>query len=496
MKKKSVCFAIITIFLLTIACNIPFDKPYTGISPILTATAAARARETGAPVSPEIIAENLNLPETQIAYTIQSGDTLPSLAARFQVPEESILDSNFVKLDGTAFSSLPPDELLVIDLQRKPEWNEPVQILPNNYFIYGPSQMDFDTEAFISQSPGWLARYVDNSSGNRVTGTEILVNTAYNYSISPKVLLAVLEYHLHALSNPTIPGSFSLGNTEATRKTLGKQLSWAANILNNGYYGWRDGVQVTFAELSGQQISPSPASNAASVAMQYYFSRFLSGEELQKALSGEGFSALYSSLYGDIDWTIDSREPLIPANLQQPAFDLPLQSGLKWAYTGGPHSGWGIGYPFAAIDIAPPATIAGCDPSPYWVTAAADGIVSRSEEGIILQDLDGDGRSQTGWVIQYLHLSPGKQTPVGMKLFKGDQLGHPSCVGGNSSGRNVHIARLYNGEWIAAGGVIPLDLGGWVALNGEKEYKGSLVNGQITLKSSSAGEYFSQFPLN
>jgi LasA protease len=495
MNKKWTRLVILILFVLVIACNIPFDRPYTGISPILTATAAARQLAVGEPGQSGIDIENLNLPETQVAYTIQSGDTLPALAARFQVPEANIMDTNHTTIDRAANSTLPPNNALVIELGRKPGWGEPVHIMPDNYFVNGPIQVDFDAEEYIRQSPGWLAKYVDTSGGNRVTGTEILVNTAFNYSISPRVLLAIVEYQLQALSSSTFPTFFSLGSTDVNRKTLGKQLSWAANALNYGYYGWRDGVQISFTDPSGQQITPNPESNASSVAFQYYFSRFLSGEKLQKAMSEEGFLSIYKSLFGEIDWNIENLQPLIPANLRQPELDLPLQSGLKWAYTGGPHSGWGTGYPYAAIDFAPPATTSGCDASPYWVTAAADGVITRSDEGIILQDIESDGHFQTGWVIQYLHLSPGKQLPVGTELHKGDQIGHPSCIGGNSSGRNVHIARLYNGEWIDADGPVPLNLGGWVAINGEKEYKGSLVKGQMTLRSSSAGEHFSQIPV-
>jgi LasA protease len=492
-KRLSKRFILLFFLALAMACNLPLTKtkPFTGISPILTASAAARM---GEPTN-EIVEGNNPAFTSTGYYVIQSGDTLPALTSRFQIPESQMVEL-LPFLDTTDNrTTLPAGEVTYINLQDFSTGEKLKKILPNNYFVYGPTQADFDLEDFISRSSGWLNSYIDRSGGNAVSGIQIVRGTAESYSISPKVLLAVLEYHLHALSDPAIPRSFSLGNTEVNRKTLGKQLSWAANVLNNGYYGWREGTQVTFNDSQGQQITPNPFDNAASVGLIYYYSRFLSGIDLQEAISEQGFISTYQNLFGQIDLDTDQKSPLFPSDLQHPELDMPLQPGLKWAYTGGPHSGWGVGLPFAAIDFAPPAETAGCDPSPYWVTSASDGVISRVDIGSLTVDLDGDGKSATGWTVQYIHLSNVKTFSRGESIQKGEQLGHPSCIGGNSSGRNIHISRLYNGEWIPAGGVIPLVLEGWKAGYGEKEYKGSLTKGDLTLTASSVGEWFSQLPL-
>ncbi len=493
LRKNRIAILGTVVFFLSAACNFPLSKPYTGIAPILTATAAARQQVVN--IEPEVAIVNLSIPENHFPYSVQSGDTVSALASRFNISTSEILSQDLQMLEVDYSSTLQPGALIILNLGKQPDWSPLIQIVPDNYYIFGLTQADFDSESFISQYPGWLSHFVETSNGRRITGSEILISTARNYSISPRVLLALLEFQLKALSDPTVPSSFSLGCTEPTRKTLVKHLSWAANVLNNGYYGWREGSQVTFTDTNGNRIDPNPQSNAGSVAFYYYFSRFLSGEELTSAISETGYLHVYKSLFGEINWNIDRENPIFPENLVQPELVFPLQPGLKWAYTGGPHSPWGTGYPFAAVDFAPPAAAPGCEPSPYWVNAVADGVITRSDEGILLQDLDGDGFSQTGWVIQYLHLSLPKQLPVGTMLRKGEQFGHPSCAGGNSSGRHVHIARLYNGEWVPTGGPIPFNLGGWIAINGEKEYKGKLINGNIELKSSSVGEYFSQFPL-
>ena len=478
---------ILSILLVTIACNVPLNRPFTGISPILTATAAARQSGTQIPEeNKEVI-----VPVDPSTYIIQSGDTLPALAARFQTTTEVLTGEN-PQLAGSDQTILPPGQTLSIKSIEITNWIQPNPVLPNSLFIYGPSQADFDTGAYLSTTNGWLKNYVDNSAGNAVSGVQIVQGTADNYSISPRLILAILEYQLQALTSPDVPASFSLGNNEENRKTLGKQLSWAANILNNGYYGWREGTLTSFSNPEGVEFIPNPSENAASVALQYYFSRFRVGEDYQYAISPNGFAATYQTLFGEFDWRTENGLIILPDNLQQPELMLPLQPDIKWAYTGGPHSGWGIGYPLAAIDFAPPSETPGCEPSPYWAVAAADGVIARSDGGSVVLDLDGDGNSHTGWTILYLHIAPAGAAAVGTKVKTGDRIGHPSCVGGGSSGRNLHIARLYNGEWIPAGGVIPLVLDGWKAINGEKEYNGTLEKENKILTSSNTGEWFSQ----
>ena len=52
---------------------------------------------------------------------------------------------------------------------------------------------------------------------------------------------------------------------------------------------------------------------------------------------------------------------------------------------------------------------------------------------------------------------------------------HPSCEGGTSTGTHVHIARKFNGEWIAIQGPLPFVLSGWQAFASEKNYQGGML---------------------
>jgi hypothetical protein len=65
--------------------------------------------------------------------------------------------------------------------------------------------------------------------------------------------------------------------------------------------------------------------------------------------------------------------------------------------------------------------------------------------------------------------------PLGRHLDTGDQIGHPSCEGGTSTGTHIHLARKYNGEWIIADGPLSFNLEGWVAHEGAMAYQGTLT---------------------
>jgi len=89
-----------------------------------------------------------------------------------------------------------------------------------------------------------------------------------------------------------------------------------------------------------------------------------------------------------------------------------------------------------------------------------------------------------------LHIATPNRAKLGSIVNVGDSLGYPSCEGGTTTGTHIHIARKYNGEWIAADGPIPFDMEDWIPHNGAEAYKGTLSrNGIIVTASSVSGAY-------
>ncbi|MBN2387285.1 MAG: LysM peptidoglycan-binding domain-containing protein [Anaerolineales bacterium] len=444
--------------------------------------------QAGGPTATPLPERPLYDPGELVAYRAQTGDTLPSLAARFNTTIAEIRTANpQIPLDA---STMPPGMPMQIPIYYLPLWGTPFQILPDNLFVNGPSAQAFNTESFVATHSGWLKDYSTYAAGANRSGAQVVDVVALNYSIDPRLLLAILEYQTGALSRPDAPDTiYALGFREYSRSGIYLQLTWAANLLNNGYYGWRTGLQTSFERPNGSLERPDPWQNAASVGVQYYYSRLYSGVEYDTAVGPQGLARTYHTLFGD-PWTVNA--PHIPVSLQQPDLRFPFRAGESWAYTGGPHTGWGQGEPYAAIDFAPPNVVGGCAPTDRLAVAVADGVVARSEIGIVVLDLDGDGDERTGWVIFYLHLANVGRAPLGAVLRAGDPVGYPSCERGTSTGTHIHIARRFNGEWIPADGAIPFNLEGWVAHNGNAAYSGTLTRGEQTVIACQCADAASQ----
>ena len=412
-------------------------------------------------------------PGELVDYIAQTGDTLPALASHFNTTTTEIMKAN--PTIPASVTTLPPGFPMKIPIYYAPFWGTSYQILPDSLFINGPAQVGFDTQESISKYPGWLKAASDYVGGYAQSGAQIIDTVALNFSISPRLLLAILEFKSGALSQTTLAPdkeTYPLGYADREHKGLYLQLVWAANTLNNGYYGWRKGTLSTMELLNGRIERPDPWQNAGTVGLQYLFSKLLDPEVYAQAISSEGITKVYQTLFGD-PW--QGGQPHIPGSLSQPNLNLPFEPKRIWAFTGGPHTAWGEGEPLAALDFAPPAVVGGCAPTEQWATAVASGVITRSEPAIVVLDLDGDGDERTGWVIFYLHLATEGRAQVGLKLKAGDPIGHPSCEGGRSTGTHVHIARKYNGEWIPADGPLAFNMEGWIAKNGDQPYQGTLT---------------------
>ncbi|MCE5207260.1 MAG: peptidoglycan DD-metalloendopeptidase family protein [Chloroflexi bacterium] len=429
-------------------------------------------------------------PGELVDYSAQSGDTLPALAVHFNTTEREIRDAN-PDLPRN-ITTLEPGLQMKIPIYYQPLWGSSYQIIPDSLFVNGPAEVGFDVVSYVASSPGWFKDFSVFASGEQLTGGQVINHIATNFSISPRLLLAILEYQTGAVNYITTPkpdDPYPLGFIDETHQGLYNQLLLAANTLNNAYYGWRSGSVTSIEYKDGRLEIPDPWQNAATVALHVYYSKTLPPDKYAEAVEQNGLAASYAKLFGD-PW--ENVAPLIPGNLTQPDLYFPFQAGSSWAYTGGPHTGWGEGEPYAAIDFAPPSVVGGCEPSGEWVTAVADGAVVRSTYAEVVLDLDKDGNEQTGWVIYYLHLANNDKAVIGMQLKAGDPLGHPSCEGGEATGTHVHIARKYNGEWIPAGGTLAFNLEGWVVQNGSEPYKGTMVRFEKTVTACVCSDISSQ----
>ncbi|MEP6896792.1 MAG: LysM peptidoglycan-binding domain-containing protein, partial [Chloroflexota bacterium] len=142
-------------------------------------------------------------PGELVDYTAQNGDTLPALAARFNTTVDQIMQANpIIPADAT---TMPPGLPMKIPIYYVPLWGTAYQSLPDYVFVNGPAQIGFSTSAFVASTTGWLKDYRAYAGDKMRSGAEIVDYVAMNYSVSPRFLLAVLEYQSGALTQPEIP---------------------------------------------------------------------------------------------------------------------------------------------------------------------------------------------------------------------------------------------------------------------------------------------------
>jgi len=471
MKKKFwIVFSLAVSFLTLSACKPSVPASLPEATP--TASAIPLTATPAGPTATPLPQRSGYLPGELVEYTAQSGDTLSALAARFNTSIAEIREANpFIPNDAT---TMPPGMPMQIPIYFRNFWGTPYKIIPDSLFVNGPAAANFDVVEFSARYNGWINNYVEYAAEENRTGPEIINLVAENYSISPQLLLALSEYLSGALTRPTLPEAsedYPLRFRSSLNKGFYRQLLWTANRLNNGYYAWRTGDLLELDLPDNTLERPDPWQNAATVSLQHLFSLIMPIDQYKYAISPEGLGNTWKQLYGD-PWIEEQSH--IPGSLTQPSLLLPFPAGQVWAFTGGPHNAWGSGLPLTAIDFAPASELSGCYTSNAWTTAMADGIVVRSKPGFLILDLDMDNDERTGWVIFYLHIDGRDLIPAGSIVSAGDQIGHPSCVGGSSTGTHIHIARKYNGEWIIADSQVPLVIEGWKVVNGLNPYEGSL----------------------
>ncbi len=409
-------------------------------------------------------------------YTVQSGDSLSGIARKHWVGLQTLTEANDIQITEIIY----PDQKLIIPAPTPQPIGPGFKLLPDSEVVYGPSTVGFDVEQYIAASEGFLSTYVEGLENKNRTGAFVIQWVSQDFSINPRLLLALLEYRSGWVTSKEMTEKqklYPLGFDTPGYEGLYGQLTWAANEINRGYYLWRVNGVPNYVLKDESLVPPDAGINAGTAGLQYLLAYLMDYEDWLQAVTEGGFSAAYERLFG-YPFPGDY-EPLTPPDLAQPEMILPFEEGQIWRFSGAPHGAFSGGAAWAALDFAPPGESLGCVGSDAWVTAVAPGVVVRAERGQVLLDLDGDGNQQTGWVVQYLHIESRDMVKNGTVLETGDRIGHPSCEGGYSTGTHVHIARRYNGEWISADGTLPFNLDGWVSVGTGIAYNGYLTkNGQ------------------
>lgn len=488
--------------LLTAACSAASEPRVVFVTATPGELAGILASANGIPSAPPaalateatslVTAIPVQLPAEPREHVIQPGDTLTGIASLYNTTIDALLQLNDLA---------NPNIIAVGQVLRLPE--RPTTMTPGErifadpLLVRGPGSSGFDIAGFISTQPGYIrsasdtvaTRLADGGVRNdTLSAAEVVARVSLEFSVDPRLLLAMLEYRAGWLSQPEITEALRthpmISQTDSgaiDRSGLYRQLAWTANELNRGYYGWKYSGWDVIEFRDGERLQYQPTLNAGSVALQHMLRLHRPYTLWLYDVSREGFYATYARYFGAPESATPA--PTSDERLIQPLLTLPFASGETWFYTGGPHGGWGAGSAWGAIDFAPPdeRRDALCYTSAYWATAVAPGVIARSGDGVVILDLDGDGDEATGWTILYLHLAADGRIAQGTRVETGDRIGRPSCEGGFSTATHMHIARRYNGEWLPAdchvcrsdAQVQPFTMSGWVVVGlRNQEYQG------------------------
>lgn len=466
---------------LLLACSFETSTPAEiaiEISPSATITSSPTPifvlQQTATPDLPHPVP---TLRSNAVDYVIQPNDSLGVLAKLYGVTLNQLADVNAIDNADLIY----PGQKLVIPPPVPTGLGLEYKILSDDLLINSPAVIDIDIADFIASTNSYLSSYQETVDDRSMTGAEIVIRISQEYSVNPKLLLALLEKQGGWLTSQRPSDDsikYPMGMKNPMRQGLYRQLAWAADSLNRGYYLWKVNGINTWLLADENLLSVSPLINAGTAAIQYYSSLLHNYDQWINFCGPDGIQQTYINLFGNPFSEIDDNSDIV--DVMQPPLQLPFSDGEFWSFTGGPHGGWGDGSAWAALDFAPPGTELGCFVSNNWVVAVSNGLITYSYNGLVIQDLDGDGLSQTGWAIIYQHIESRDRVEPGTYVQAGDPIGHPSCEGGISSGTHVHLARRYNGEWISADGPIPFILDGWVSRGTGSVYDGYLVReGQV-----------------
>ncbi|HSN93644.1 MAG TPA: LysM peptidoglycan-binding domain-containing protein [Anaerolineaceae bacterium] len=388
-------------------------------------------------------------PGELVAYTAQSGDNLPMLAARFNTSEEAIRKVNTIL--PASLTTLPQGLPMQIPIYYTPFWGSVFRLIPNSAFVYSARS---ETSGMRTMS---AVNVEESEVFQQLSGSNVFLERfgqiCLEASIDPRLMLSLLAYGFEPDSGLQTASTVLLESI--SQQNLDLLLRWLG-LLNEGFYGFESGRLLELELPDGTIERLDPWQNAGSAALRYFFSQMLeTATDYQRAVAPGGFAAIYEKLYGN-PWAAEFE--VLPGSLEWIPAGLPINSRGGWQAAAFPE---GIlkSMPSSGVLAGFHANIQNAkDKNDYGkVFACIGGTITRLEPSQLVVSYEGTQESQ-GWSVVYYGVKVKPGLKVGDKVEIGESLGHVDSSGWNAS---FWLARKFNGEWVGANGVVPFNLGGW-----------------------------------
>ena len=101
-------------------------------------------------------------------------------------------------------TTIASGQTLLIPTYWFPLGGSPYKIIPDSDFVYGPSSQGFDVDAYVASQPGYLRTMSAFVDGSQRTGGQAIQYYAEQYSINPRLFLALMEWRSGALTQADV----------------------------------------------------------------------------------------------------------------------------------------------------------------------------------------------------------------------------------------------------------------------------------------------------
>ena len=388
-------------------------------------------------------------PGELVAYTAQSGDNLPMLAARFNTSKEAIRKSNPILPANV--TTLPQGLPMHIPIYYTPFWGSALKLIPNSAFVYSSNSGSSDFEMLVGGNYGKSEVFQQLFSLESVQ--EQFWQACLEASIDPRLVLSLAVYGFEPNSGLLPASSALLESISAHNVDL---LQHWLGLLNEGFYGFETGRLVELELPDGTIERLDPWQNAGSAALRYFFSQMLeTTTDYQRAVEPDGFAATYEKLFED-PWTTEVE--VLPGSLAWIPAGLPINPQGGWQAAALPEGNL-KSMPWSGVMAGFHASIQDSkDKNAYGkVFASIGGTITRMDASQLVVSQAGMRETQ-GWSVVYYGVNVKPGLKEGDMVEIGESLGHVNALAWNAS---FWLARKFNGEWVGANGVVPFTLGGW-----------------------------------
>lgn len=316
----------------------------------------------------------------------------------------------------------------------------------NEMFLYGQDAEAFDLEGYLAVNAPFLR-------GKK----ELIAHWSGYYSISPKVLLTLMELQSGLISAPSEAKLRTPFAGLSKKRGFEKQLRDVLSQLSQRFYGF-ESYQRNRARLAEKALSTDPGTlNGATAAILGVLQRPSENPAaLNQAASLQQFTRRFSQLFNVSIEQMYKFEPSEQAGITAAAIppstmmQLPWYQGYSWK-SNGAHSHTGSGAPYSSIDVS--YDWPGWGAQTYSVVAAHSGrvtVFSRCQLRVT---------NANGWATNYYHMD-GVRVSNGETVMNDTKLGVYAsnrntalCQGGSSTGPHLHFSLLYNGRYVSLQGV-------------------------------------------